>query len=507
MGLTADIAQRYLAPPPNAAGEDGETIEVVCPSTEQVAYRVPVSTIEALDASVEAARTAWQRGWRRTTLEQRIAVIRDAAKRLEDQQHDIARMVTTEVGMPIVEARRSVAKAIGRMADAFPAAARVVTFEQLRRDSDGTALMVRGPVGVVAALTPWNTAFGGAVLKVIPALLAGCGVVLKPSPIAPADPYYLAEALSLAGLPDGLLSIVQGGPEIGQRLVTHPGVNMVTLTGSSAVGADIAAEASRRYKRTVLECGGKSAAIVLDDADLGSTVDTITSAALTMSGQYCRSLSRVLVPRRRSGEFVAALAERMGRRVVGDPYREETQVGPLVTSRQRELAESYVRLGLEEGAELVSGGTPSGLPQPGWYFRPTLFAGVTNNMRIAREELFAPIACVIEYSTEDEAIDIANDSDYGLSGAVFSESDDHALAIARQVETGLIGINTQGARECVPCSGLKRSGLGDEHGPEGFLEFLRTTAVLVPEALALRLQEAGTPMDDSMLKVSASQHV
>jgi betaine-aldehyde dehydrogenase len=269
---------------------------------------------------------------------------------------------------------------------------------------------------------------------------------------------------------------------------------MVTFTGSSQAGSAIASMAGQTMKHVVLECGGKSAAVVLEDADVEDASRTIAGANFMLSGQYCRALSRVLAPRARYKEVVEALAAEASRITVGDPFDERTQMGPLVSGAQRERTERYIALGIEEGARLVTGGKRPGHLPVGYYVQPAVFADVRNSMRIAQEEIFGPVVSVIPYDRVGEAVEIANDCAYGLSGAVFTTDVDAGLRVASAIETGLIGINAQGARESVPCGGVKLSGLGDEHGPEGFREFLRPKAVIIPDTLAARLEKEGVPV-------------
>ena len=469
-----------------------ERISIVSPVTEEAIGSAAAAGLADVEIAVGAARQALKGEWVDLDLAARAALIRRAADYLDERGREITELLAWEMGSP-VGTGGYLRSPLTRMRESFPAAAARVQLREVRRNEEGAALLQQIPIGVVAAITPWNTAFGGVILKTIPALLAGCPVLLKPSPQTALDPYYLAEALEWAGLPGGMFNILPGGSDVGEAMVQHPGVDMVTFTGSSAVGRAIAAMASGSMKRVVLECGGKSAAIVLEDANLEECIRVIAGANFSLSGQYCRALSRVLAPRSRHQEVVDAIVEAARSIRIGDPFDEASKMGPLVSAAQRDRTERYVAVGREEGAVVVLGGQrPEGLPV-GYYFEPTVFVGVENSMRIAQEEIFGPVVSVIAYDDVDEAIAIANDSSYGLSGAVFTEDFDEGLRVASAIESGLVGINAQGARESVPCGGVKLSGMGDEHGPEGFQEFLQPKAVIIPELLAARLEAAGTP--------------
>lgn len=468
-------------------------IEVIAPSTEQVVGRARAASAADADTAVSAARAALNGEWTALGLPERMEVINQAADFLEENGRTITELLAWEMGSPVGSGSGYLQSPLTRMRKSFPAAASQVVTCELRRDEEGAAVLQQSPVGVVVAITPWNTAFGGVILKTIPALLAGCPVILKPSPLTPLDPFWLADAFESAGLPAGMFNVLPGGAEVGEALVTHTGVEMVTFTGSSTVGARIAALAALTMKRVVLECGGKSAAIVLEDADLEATTRVISGAAFALSGQYCRALSRVLVPLSRYDEVVGSLAGAAQDLRVGDPFEEGTRLGPLVSDSQRARTESFIALGIKEGAKLVTGGGRPGHLPTGYYMEPTVFSDVSNEMRIAQEEIFGPVVGVLPYDDVSDAIAIANDSSYGLSGAVFTTDPIAGLEIASRIETGLIGINTQGARECVPCGGVKLSGMGDEHGPEGYREFLQSRSVIVPAHVADQLEADGMP--------------
>jgi betaine-aldehyde dehydrogenase len=347
----------------------------------------------------------------------------------------------------------------------------------------GTDIMVRRePVGVVAAIVPWNVPQLVTMSKLAPALAAGCTVVLKPAPESPLNAYLMAELLHEAGVPAGVVNVVPGGREVGEHLVSHPGIDKVAFTGSTAAGRRIASICGQQLKRVSLELGGKSAAIILDDADLARTMEGLKFASLMNSGQACVAQTRVLVSRTRHDEIVDALAETVGAMRVGDPADLTTEIGPMVAKRQQERVASYIALGQQEGARAVAGGhgMPAGIDR-GWYVRPTVFAGVTNEMRIAREEIFGPVISVIPYDDVADAVRIANDSDYGLAGSVWTTDAAAGLDVARRVRTGTYAVNAYTMDFTAPFGGYKASGLGREFGREGLEHYLEAKTI-VPDA-------------------------
>src|SRR5690606_16065032 len=347
------------------------------------------------------------------------------------------------------------------------------TFEQEeeRPGVFGPVTVRREPVGVVAAVVPWNVPQFVTMTKVAPALLAGCAIVLKPAPETPLDAYLLAEMAQEAGVPAGVLNIVPAGREVSEHLVSHPDVDKVAFTGSTAAGRRIAALCGEQLKRVSLELGGKSAAIVLDDADLASSMGMLAIASLMNNGQACVAQTRILASRNRYDEVVEAVANMVNSQPVGDPADPATGIGPLVAKRQQERVEGYIKIGMDEGAKVVVGG----LERPrdrGWYVAPTVFAGVTNDMRIAREEIFGPVLAVIPYEDEADAVRIANDSEYGLAGTVWTADTERGMEVARQVRTGTYGVNCYMIETGAPFGGYKASGLGRELGPEGLAGYL-----------------------------------
>jgi acyl-CoA reductase-like NAD-dependent aldehyde dehydrogenase len=364
--------------------------------------------------------------------------------------------------------------------DSYTAIASAFPWEEVRTGFFGSDVLVRRePCGVVAAIVPWNLPLFLLVGKLAPALLAGCSIVIKPAAETPLDALSFAELLAEAGLPDGLVSILPGDAKVGEALVNHPGVDRVSFTGSTTVGRRIAAACGASLKKASLELGGKSAAIVLDDADPAAVAQGMKVAGLMNNGQACVAQTRILVPAARRDEFRDALASMMEGLVVGDPDDPATEIGPLVARRQQERVRGYIEKGRQEGARLVVGGTelPRGIER-GWYVRPTLFADVDNRMTIAREEIFGPVLTVIPYRDDDDAVRIANDSDYGLSGSVWTADGERGLAVARRVRSGSFGVNQPYSMDpAAPFGGVKASGIGRELGREGLETYVDTKAI------------------------------
>jgi acyl-CoA reductase-like NAD-dependent aldehyde dehydrogenase len=468
------------------AGPD--VLEVICPSTEEVAGRLPAATPSDLDRAVASARDAFDRGpWPRTGIAERIAVVEAALTILEGQLPEIADLVTAEMGIPITGQR-------GLTVAGGPAAGRLMVENARRaqlvelREGPSPALVIQEPVGVVGAIAPWNGPLNLALNKAVPALLAGCAVVYKPALETPLDAYYMGEAFRAAGLPDGALNIVPAGREVGEHLVRHPGIDKISFTGSTAAGRRIGAICGEQVKRVGLELGGKSAAIVLSDADLDVTTAGLAAGVFGNCGQMCMGLTRAVVPRALHDEIVERLAAAAAGLVIGDPFDPDTTLGPLVAERQRARVEGYIAIGESEGAKLAAGGRRPAHLDRGWCIEPTVFAGVENGMRIAREEIFGPVTAVIPYDTEDEAIAIANDSEYGLHGAVFTTDDDRALEVAKRVRAGTFSVNGFMVNRDAPFGGMKASGIGREFGREGFESYLELKTVNIPQSIAARFE-------------------
>jgi len=452
-------------------------IDVISPITEEVIATVPEASEADIDMAVAAARRAFDEGpWPRMSAAERAEVLARVGKEVENRLPEMIEAFTAEIGAPAAVSEAFHGNAIKMWGDASTLHERF-EFEEERTWADGHGKLVREPVGVVAVIIPWNGPVATASLKIGPALAAGCTVVLKPAPEGPVSTMILAEALEAAGLPEGVISLLPGGREVGEHLVKHRDVDKISFTGSTAAGRRIMSLAGERIARVTLELGGKSAGIIADDIPLDQVLPTLAFAGIGSSGQVCAAITRIVVPRHRQDEVVEALKGIFEGVKVGDPREPDTVIGPLAAERQRERVEGYIQLGVEEGARLVTGGErPKDLTK-GWYVPPTIFADVRNDMRIAQEEIFGPVVCVIPFDTIEEAIQIANDSDYGLSGAVYASDVELAERIARQVRTGQISVNTWGMCVVQPFGGYKQSGLGREGNVEGLSAFLETKLI------------------------------
>jgi acyl-CoA reductase-like NAD-dependent aldehyde dehydrogenase len=453
------------------APDSDAVISVISPHSEAVIGHAASAGAADVNRAVAAARAAFDGGpWPRLRPAERIEAITRLAGIYKEHRADMAALISAEIGAPISFAKMAQVRLPLTMMSAFCGLASNYEWQQDRPGLYGKDIrIVKRPVGVVAAVVPWNMPQFLTVTKVVPALLAGCSVVLKPAPESVLDAQLLAEMVAAADLPPGVLNVVPGGREVGEELVSHPGVDKVSFTGSTAAGRQVALACAAGLKQVSLELGGKSAAVVLDDADPASVATGIQMASLANSGQVCNALSRILVPQARSDEFVDALAAGMASMTVGDPADPNTQIGPLVAQRQQERVRGYIESGKDEGARLVTGGSdmPDGLGT-GWYVRPTLFSDATNDMRIAREEIFGPVLTVISYRDEDEAIRIANDSEYGLAGSVFTADADRGYGVAARVRSGTFGVNEGYIMDpAAPFGGVKNSGYGRELGTEG----------------------------------------
>jgi acyl-CoA reductase-like NAD-dependent aldehyde dehydrogenase len=448
-----------------------DTFEVISPHTEAPIALVAAAAPADVDAAVTSARTAFDDGpWPRLDPSERIEAVRRLAKIYAAQQSAMAELITAEIGAPISFAQRAQVGLPSMMMTAFCDIAEGFGWQETRRGFYGSDLdLRREPVGVVAAIVPWNMPQFLIVTKLIPALLAGCCVVVKPAPESPLDALLLAGLIEQADLPAGVVSVLPGDAKVGQQLISHRGVDKVSFTGSTTAGKAVAAACAADLKRVSLELGGKSAAIVLDDADPAAVATAVRSASLSNCGQICNALTRILLPAKRSDEFVDALGAEMTSLRIGDPADPGTQLGPLVAKRQQDRVRNYITEGQREGARVVVGGAdmPDGIGQ-GWYVKPTLFADADNSMRIAREEIFGPVLTAIPYRDEDDAVAIANDSDYGLAGSVFTADPDRGLAVAGRVRTGTFGVNQGYTMDpFAPFGGVKASGYGRELGTEG----------------------------------------
>jgi aldehyde dehydrogenase (NAD+) len=464
------------------APEGTDTIGIVSPVTEEVIARVPDGTEADIDKAVAAARIAFDRGpWPRLAPSERGEILRKAAAQITAEMGDMAEIITREMGAPITFSNLGQVFAPTMIFNYYADLADTYAFDEVR---DGLlnpkVLVTKEPVGVVGAIAPWNVPLFIAAAKLAPSLAAGCTVVFKPAPETPLDAFRLAEIFEECGLPKGVLSVVPAGREVSEHLVKHPGVDKISFTGSGVGGKRIGGLCGERLKRCTLELGGKSAAIILDDADLATTIPTLLPNAIMNNGQACIAQTRILAPRARYAEVVDAVVSGVAAMVVGDPMDPTTEVGPVVAERQRARIEGYLESGREEGATVALGGGRPDIDK-GWYVEPTVFTDVDNKMRIAQEEIFGPVLVVIPYDGDDNAVEIANDSNYGLCGSVWTNDNDRGLGVARQVRTGTYMLNTFAPMDfATPFGGFKESGVGREFGPEGLASFLEMKSIGLP---------------------------
>lgn len=457
----------------------GESVDMVEAATGGVFGAAALGGPEDIDDAVGAARRALDGPWARFSPDERAAAVGRLAAELKNRGRGTAALVTRENGMPITLSK--VVNGIAPFAITGYYAELAATLgqrDERRSPTGGRTLVVRRPVGVVAAVTPWNYPQPLAIMKLAPALAAGCTVVLKPPPETALDGYVLADAADAAGLPPGVLNVVAGGRETGAHLISHPGVDKVAFTGSTGAGRVIGEIAGRLLRPATLELGGKSVSLVADDADLELFAAKLLEVSLPNNGQTCHAATRILAPRSRYAETVDAVTDVVAGLVVGDPLEPSTQVGPLVSAAQRDRVLEYVAHGRHSGARLTTGGSAPDLP--GWFADPTVFVDVSNDDVIAREEIFGPVLCVIPYEDEDEAVRMANDSDFGLGGVVWSADPDHGLALAQRIDTGTVGVNHYELHINAPFGGVKSSGVGRELGPEGLDPYLVTKSIYLP---------------------------
>ena len=456
------------------APAESQDIAVENPATGAVIATLAGAGARDVDPAVRAARDAFD-NWAFTPVGERLACLERLQRELALRQDKFVDTITSELGAPVRIARKvhvglpqAVLASYLELLPQFPFTERVAN-----------SLLVREAAGVVAAITPWNYPLHQAVAKIVPALAAGCTVVLKPAELTPLTAVLLAEAVHDAGLPPGVFNLLTGtGTEAGRALVSHPGVDMVSFTGSTRVGQEIARAAADDVKRVALELGGKSASVVLPDADLEKAVAATVSSAMLNSGQTCTALTRLVVPRDRLDEAVECAVATVRAYQPGDPASPQTRLGPLVSAAQRERVLGHIRGGIAAGARLAAGGPePVDGLEAGHYVRPTVFTGVTPDMDIAREEIFGPVLSVLGYRDEPEALAIANDSVYGLSGAVWSGDPDRAAAFARRMRTGQVEINGGAFNPLAPFGGFRRSGNGRELGRAGLEEFTEIKAL------------------------------
>jgi aldehyde dehydrogenase (NAD+) len=468
------IAGRWVGP------SSADTIDVVDSGTEEVYYRVAAAAESDVAAAVGAAREAFDAGpWPRMPPARRAEFVRAIGAAVAERVEDVAQLWPRESGILAGAAREAMGEVTGAysfyagLADTFPFVEPVAP-----SGGGGFGAIVREPVGVVGAIVPWNVPMTLIAYKLAPALLAGCTVVLKASPEAPGAALVMAEIAERVGLPAGVLNVLTADREVSASLVADPRVDKVTFTGSTAAGKAIAGVMAERVGRYTLELGGKSAAVVLDDADIGAAARVLAGAECFLTGQICGSLTRVVVPRQRHDEMVEALAAAFSQVNVGDPFDPAVQMGPLATARQRERVEGYVEIGVREGATLAGGGgRPAGLDR-GWFVEPTVFGNVDNSSRIAQEEIFGPVLTVIPAADEREAVRIANDSPYGLNASVFTPDVERALAVGGRLRAGTVGHNDNRADFGIGFGGFKQSGIGREGGVAGLLPYLENKTMV-----------------------------
>ncbi|MFW6090272.1 MAG: aldehyde dehydrogenase family protein [Actinomycetota bacterium] len=450
-----------------------DTLEVENPATEQAVGSVPAGTAADVDAAVAAARGALE-PWAALEPQQRSAALMRLYEAVEKRSDDFAATIATEMGCPMRIASKvqtnvplQVLRSCVDLAASHP-----------RTETIGNSLVVKEPVGVVGAITPWNYPLQQVVAKIAPALAAGCTVVLKPSELTPLTAYLLFDAIHEAGLPPGVANLVPGtGPAVGEVLAGHPDVDMVSFTGSTRVGRRVGELVGGRVARVALELGGKSANVVLDDADLTAAVKVGVANAFLNSGQTCTAWTRMLVHRSRYDEAVHLAAQAAGKYTLGDPFAETTRLGPLVSEAQLDRVCGYVAKGAADGARPVTGGTDAEVPSPGYYVAPTVFADVHPDSTLAQDEIFGPVLSIMPFEDDDDAVAIANNSIYGLAGAVWSADEERAMAVARRMKTGSIDINGGAFNPLAPFGGYKQSGIGRELGAYGVEEFLQTKAI------------------------------
>ena len=454
------------------------TIDVIDPSTEEVCGRVPSGNDQDVNDAVAAAKAAFKT-WGQSSAADRSALIKALAEKIQANAQKIGELCALELGTPL----QTSVGLHGGLGMGVVGSYIEVPFQMEQEEKIGNSLVIKEPIGVCAFITPWNFPLHQIVAKVMPALSAGCTMVLKPSSDTPLTAYFFAELMDECGFPPGVFNLVTGpGRTVGETMCTHPDVDMISLTGSTEAGRRVGQLGAETVKRVCLELGGKSASVVLDDADVAAAAAKAGGGICANSGQVCAALSRLIVPRSKQDEAVAAAKAAAESVKVGAAFEEGAQMGPVASKSQYDSVVQYIQKGIDEGARLVTGGpTPPDGRNTGYFVQPTVFADVTNDMTIAQEEIFGPVLAIIPYDTEEEAIDIANDSIFGLSGAVWSGDDERAQRVARQIRTGQLSVNGGGFNVNAPFGGYKQSGNGRELGPHGLTEYVELKAMQLPQ--------------------------
>lgn len=467
------------------APSSDETISVITPSTEEVFVTVAAAQDADINRAVAAARDAFDNGpWPRMSPVERAGYLREFSRKVQERALALSRIWTSEMGAtraladPWVPGIATAFDYYASLADSFQWIER---HEALHSPGSAIGLLAHEPVGVVGAIVPWNGPLVLATYKIAPALIAGCTVVLKSSPETPGEGLVLGEIAEEIGLPKGVLNVVTAERESSETLVRHPGIDKITFTGSTAVGKRIASICGERIARCTLELGGKSAAIILDDADIGATAQMLSQGVRVLTGQVCSSLTRYIVSSKRHDELVDAVTAAFDSIKVGDPFDMNTEMGPLAMKRQRDRVEGYIEQGKAEGAMIAAGGKRPSHLNRGYFIEPTIFCNVDNSMTIAREEIFGPVVSVIKADTEEQAIAIANDSDFGLNASVFTQDANRAYRVARQVRSGTVGHNAFRSDLSIAFGGFKQSGIGREGGIEGLRPYLETKTIILNE--------------------------
>jgi aldehyde dehydrogenase (NAD+) len=469
------IDGKWVAPSSSAR------IDVIAPATEEIFVSVAAGQEADIAQAVCAAREAFDHGpWPRMSHRERAGYLKVIGQLTTQRANDVAEVWPNEMGV-LHSIARDIAGGIGHVYEYYAGLAETFNFEEKHKPASGGAvgLLAREPVGVVAAIIPWNAPIITIADKIAPALLAGCCIVLKASPEAPGAAYIMAEVAARAGLPPGVLNVLTADRAASEALVRNPGVDMVSFTGSTAVGKRIASICSERVARYALELGGKSAAVILDDYDIETAANSLVGPACFLSGQVCASLTRIIINRQRHDQMVEALSAKFGAIKVGDPFDPESQIGPVAMRRQRERIEKLIAQGIAEGATLSTGGKRPLHLDRGFYIEPTVFGNVDNRSTIAKEEFFGPVLSVIPANDEEHAIELANDTVYGLNNSVFTQDVDRAYRVARRLRSGMVGHNQFRADLSIAFGGFKQSGVGREGGVEGLLPYLESKTIIL----------------------------